>query len=367
MQKILPFFTLFLTVLTSGYSQTFQGPESVEFDYARNRYLISNTGSDDIIARAADGTLTTLYNGSPASGSPHGLDIVGDTLYAGVGGSVWAINLVNDSFMYSQVVAGAAYLNGMTHDPTGNLYLTDFNNYQIYRFNTVTRQSNLYISNTVTKPNGIIYDSYDGINPRLVFGDWSSSAKVKTINMTDSTISNTYTTAINNIDGICKGKNGLFYLSSYTQNKVVSYDSTFTTLTNIVTTGLSSPADICFNFNTDTIAVPNAGGNTVKFYFVGLTTTLENTSNNAIFSVYPNPAVSELNIQLSNVNSNEVTITVYDMNGALVLSKQIKTNNKNQLINLPLSGYNLAQGNYTCQIYSGRDLIGKQKMVIGSK
>ena len=71
-------FTLAFLLLSSqlSHAQNYSGPESVEFDYARNRYLISNTSSHQIIA--LQNGVKTIFATLTGTG-PHGLEIVGDT------------------------------------------------------------------------------------------------------------------------------------------------------------------------------------------------------------------------------------------------------------------------------------------------
>jgi hypothetical protein len=162
---------------------------------------------------------------------------------------------------------GASFLNGITHDNSGNLYVTDFSAKKVYRLNRFTQQYNVFVNNTVETPNGIVYDEYDGINPRLVYACWGSGAKVKAINLADSTQTTLVTTTLGNIDGIAKGNGGYFYLASWTPDVITRYDSTFTAGTGVtVVSGLNSPADIYYNLQTDTLAVPNSGNNTVTFH-----------------------------------------------------------------------------------------------------
>ncbi len=49
---------------------------------------------------------------------------------------------------------------------------------------------NIFVNNTaILQPNGIIYDAYDGINPRLVMVSWGrSSAAIKLLILQDSTM-----------------------------------------------------------------------------------------------------------------------------------------------------------------------------------
>ncbi len=266
-------------------AQNFSGPESVEFDSANNRYLISNTVSHQIIAY--QNGVKSLFATLTGSG-PHGLEIVGDTLYCCNGASIRALNLSTGALVYTKSL-GASFLNGITHDPAGNLYISDFSAKKIYRLNTLTRKFNVFVASTVSTPNGIVYDPYDGLNPRLVFCNWGSNAAIKKINLLDSTVSTLTSTNLSNCDGICKGKNGYFYVSSWGNQSIQRFDSTFSGGNITVVSGLSNPADIVYNLNSDTLGVPNASSNTVSFHYLGNPNSIYNQVHVNQFQIYPNP------------------------------------------------------------------------------
>lgn len=263
MKQLNQLFTLLFTILcfSNTYSQNYSGPESVDYYPANNCYYISNTSSSQILKRSPNGSLSVFV--APPN-APYGLEIVDSILYACVGGGIRAYNLNTGSQVFNQSL-GATFLNGITHDNNGNLYITDFSAKKVYRMNRFTQKYNVFVNNTVDTPNGIIYDSYDGITPRLVYACWNANAKVKAINLADSTQSTLVTTSLTSIDGIAKGNGGFFYLASWTPDAITRYDSTFST-SSVVVSGLSNPADIYYNLLTDTLAVPNAGNNTVTFH-----------------------------------------------------------------------------------------------------
>ena len=174
--------------------------------------------------------------------------------------------------------------------------------------NSLSRKFNVYVANTVTAPNGIIYDSFDGITPRLVFCNWSSNAAIKKINIADSTMSTLTTTTLSNCDGICKGKNGKFYVSSWGNQTIQRFDSTFTGGSTAVVTGLSNPADIFYNLNSDTLAIPNASNNTVSFHYLGVANFLSEKTRAASFQIFPNPSTGIFRIESLNDGLQKISI-----------------------------------------------------------
>ena len=67
-------------------AQSYNGPESIEYDTANDRWMVANSGNGEIIARANDGTLTVFASGMTTG--PYGMEIVGNAIYACDGGRI---------------------------------------------------------------------------------------------------------------------------------------------------------------------------------------------------------------------------------------------------------------------------------------
>lgn len=117
-------FTIVAALLFSfnAFSQAYSSPESIEFDYANNRWLIANNAGNNILARNSTTGAVTVF--APCSGGPHGIEIVNDTLYVNAGGNIKLFN-INTAAAIGTITMGASFLNGLTHDAT-YLYSTDF-------------------------------------------------------------------------------------------------------------------------------------------------------------------------------------------------------------------------------------------------
>jgi hypothetical protein len=353
MSKFSPLFFLLFCPFLSALAQ-FSGPESVEYHSPSHTYFVSNT-TTDVIRRVWPGGNVSIF--APASlvgsSSPHGLEIVGDTLYVCTGSRLRAFRLADSTLLFN-VNLNASFLNGITHDNDGYLYITDFSSPKIYRFNTQTRAFNIMVASPGGTPNGIIYDPYDGINPRLVFVTWGANAAVKAVSMADSSINTLVTTSLTNIDGICKGRNGTFYLASWTPDRITAYDSTFTGAPVTISNNVSNPADICYNFDGDTIAVPNTGNNTVTY--IGLLITGTGEQEISDVQLYPNPAASELRIHFLD-NQNKYFIQIYSYMGTLVKSMSIRNNES-----IDISA--LQQGQYLIEIQSENGQLSRRKFMV---
>lgn len=304
---------LFLVAAINAVNaQTYNGPESIEYDTAGDRYFIANSNNGQILARSNSGTLTVFASGM-ASG-PYGLEIVGSTLYACDGGTIKGFDLSSGS-QVANVNLSATFLNGITHVGT-DLFITDYSAKKIYRMNTGTNSFNVYVTGLTKSPNGIIYDA--GGN-RLVFVNWGTNAPIMAVNLSDSTVSTLVTTALGNCDGIAMNCSGQFYVSSWSPNRISRFDNNFVAApVNMNVTGLSSPADITYNIAEDTLAIPNSGNNTVKFVGYSDCATMSIEKNNSIgFEMYPNPANETINIQSDKIISS---VMISDQLGRVIIT-----------------------------------------------
>ena len=256
-------FLLAVLLVCTGnlFAQNFSGPESVEWDSANTRWLISNTTSHAILARTQSGTLSTFV--ANTTSGPHGIEILGNVLYACCGSSIKGYDLTTGMQVFN-INLGAAFLNGLTTDGDSVLYATDFSNKDIFRINPSTNQFYVMSNNTVTTPNGIIYD---GDNNRCIFVGWGTNAPVKAIDLTTNAITTITATTLGNCDGITRDHLGYYYVTAWGNQRMNRFINNFTggsTPFNSFT--LNNPADIDCKFGTiDTVGIPNAGNNTCTF------------------------------------------------------------------------------------------------------
>ena len=258
MKKI--YYVFLLSIFTLDlFAQSFSGPESVEYDPINNWYIVSNTNSGNLQS-VVPGNLPTLF--IPSVASPYGLVVVDSTVYVNTNGDVKGYNLISGVQTFTANV-NASFLNGICADTSGHLYTTDFSAKKIYKVNISDGSSWVYVSATTKTPNGILFDA---ANNRLVYCTWGTGVQIKAVSLVDSSQTILKTTPLSNDDGIAIDGQGRFYISVWGTQSIYMLDSAFVDPPLQVITGLSSPADICYNINTDTLGVPNSGNNTVKFY-----------------------------------------------------------------------------------------------------
>ena len=273
-------FILFFCLPLVSFSQTFNSPESVEYDTGNNRWLVGNHSSGQVLVYTPSSATLNLFC-SGMTGGPYGIEIMGNVLYCCDGGTIKGYNLTTGTLVFN-LNLGATFLNGITSDGNNFLFVTDFSAKKIYRVNVASTSYNL-MTTTVKTPNGIIYD---GAHNRCVFVTWGTAAPVQAMSLADSTVSTVRTTSLSNCDGIMRDQQGRWYVSVWGTNSLYKIDSGFTSNPVVVMSSLSSPADLGINTTGDSIGIPNSGtANNVVFYHIPVTTGIEkNTAHHYMTS-----------------------------------------------------------------------------------
>lgn len=301
----------FILLAGPASAQSFSSPESVEYDAAGNRWFAGQNGSGVILVHSPGSNSLLPFATGCASG-PHGLEIMGTTLYACDGGSIRGFDLATGTQTFN-LSLGATFLNGLTSDGSTYLFATDFTAKKIYRICPSAGTFNVMCT-TVKTPNGIYYD---GPNNRLVYVTWGSNAPVQAMSLADSTYATVLSTTMGNCDGITRDAAGYWYVTAWTGNQLWRIDPAFAGPPVSVMTGLSSPADIDINSANDSIGIPNSGSANNVVYYTGITTGLP-AHDILMGNIYPTPSIQGVNIELPEPLTYG-HIEVYDMRGNLVL------------------------------------------------
>ena len=157
----------------------------------------------------------------------------------------------------------------------------------------------------------------------------------------------------------CRRKKDVF------QQAVYRYNSSFGGATSVVK-GLSNPADIYYNTLTDTLAVPNAGNNTVTFYYFGSPASVDELTADAGVRIFPNPVKDVAVIDYYLAAAAQVHLSVFNAEGKLVkvLVNELQPAGKQsvEFIRRDLAGgeyfYSLQAGSKT---YSGKITLAGQQ------
>lgn len=264
----------------------FSGPESVEYDAAYDRYLVSNTGSGRIRQLDQAGNVTDFAVVVPA---PYGLEILGDVVYACSGGAIKGYALSTGAQVFN-LNLGAVFLNGLTTDGQF-LYATDFNTGQrkIYKVDPAAGTSSVLVPSTGHQPNGIVWDPE---GQRLVVVFWGSNAPIKAYDR--DTGAETVLMAgsgLGNCDGITIDCFGTFLVSSWTLPRITRFEPAFTNAgVDLSVPGLITPADIDFDPVNHRVCIPNSNSGAVILFPIDCSTGLAAPAQPAPLRAVPNPA-----------------------------------------------------------------------------
>lgn len=327
---------LFLIVLSlvstcSSFAQ-YSSPESVTYDPVGKAYYVSNTSSSNIVKRTQDGTTSIFVN---VGGSIHGITYYNGKVYVANGTRVRGYDLSNANEIMNVQITGATFVNDVAIDSTnGMLYASDFSARRIYKVNTNNSTFWTWVGTTAKQPNGLYVDKPRN---RLLACTWGASAPVYGIPLNDSNnVQTLITTPYSNCDGISLDRNNHVYISTWGIQSVVRYDINFSLPAFVVTSGLSNPADIYVNRWTDTLAIPNAGNNTLGLVQLTIPTNISNPISQVedckLYQNYPNPFNPVTNFEFRIADLGFTRLIIYNDLGkevAVLVNKNLPAGNYN--------------------------------------
>jgi len=359
------FLLIFLPFLFfESYSQSFNSPESVEYDPINNRYIVSNTNASNLQS-VIPGQAPILF--TDAVSAPYGLAEYNGVVYVCDDGRVKGYSLTNAQEVFN-INLNASFLNGICADGHGKLYVSDFSAKKIYVVNITAQTFNSVVANTTSIPNGILFDENHG---RLIFCTWGSSAKLIAVDTITFTMETKITTALSNIDGVVMDRCGNFLVSEWGTDKIHKIDSSFGTPTIVFSSGIANPADLYFNVLNDTLVVPNTGNNTVSFFdasfcpvIVDTTDTIDHASiveyQNIQFDVITLSESIQLLWKASGISS--AVISISDLSGKII--ERVKIPTASLVHNTyGISTQKIVSGVYIITFSSGNQSISKKVFI----
>ncbi len=244
-----------------SFSQSYNGPESVEYNPLTGSYFVSNSINGQILELDSNNNLSIFA--SNVGNGPHGLEIVDNILYACSGGRLKGYDL-NDGNQVLNFNVGGSFLNGITHyiDGSGSyLFLTDFTARKLYKY----RIEDEWISSICDfprNPNGVFLDP---MYNSLYVVTWGNNAPIYEVDFTTEEFYTATTTDLNNLDGISMDECGNFLISAWSTNAIHRFNNDFSE-SEVIIDFLSYPADIIYDQVNNFIVIPNSGNNTVEFF-----------------------------------------------------------------------------------------------------
>ncbi|MEI7726494.1 MAG: FlgD immunoglobulin-like domain containing protein [Bacteroidota bacterium] len=215
---ILPFLAPAQTLLSA--------PQKIVIDAPRNRLLVSNEGTGDIVEIDSVGIQHPFV---PGAGFIDGMEIVGDTVYGVCNGrKIKAYNLVTKNLVMNITIPGTTtkYLSSIISDSAGHLFISCPKLNEIYRLNISDQSWWVFAKdNGLNNPNGMLLEKEN--NRIIVIGDSPSPSSIWAISLTDSTVSTIITTSLNSPDGIVRDKFGYYYTGGYYLPAIYMTDPNF--------------------------------------------------------------------------------------------------------------------------------------------
>jgi hypothetical protein len=263
-KQILPLVTLFLLLFIFVHTEIaftqnlLDEPESIVYDAKYKRYLVSNVGHGKIIQIDSSGTYS-IWNEDQAS--IRGLVSVDRKLFAACDAGVAVFDLETAQKITTIAIVERAFLNDITADTLGFVYVNDNGNGNMYKID-VQGFSYWIFTQGLIEPNGVLYDV---VNNRLLTSSWEQNGRIQAVSLDDSTVTTILQTTFAFLDGMAYDYAGNFYVASWGENMVFRYDHDITLSPVAVSSGHSGPADIFINQEENLLVVPNFNRNTVDF------------------------------------------------------------------------------------------------------
>lgn len=139
-------------------AQEFVAPESAVYDTKAKRYFISNFGDGNVIEIDSSGNRRLFKQGLNKS---LGLTLVDDVLYLVENtNTVRGWNIHDGTKVMNLQIDGAQFLNDITADSSGSLYVTDSNTSKVHKISIATQEYSTFLTTLSGGPNGILYDKF---------------------------------------------------------------------------------------------------------------------------------------------------------------------------------------------------------------
>lgn len=261
MKKLLLLVILLISIQVL-YAETLIKPESVLYDAANSRWLVSDVGEHNTL----DGRIMIINDEGEATAvftdglkDPKGICIFNNKLYAADLTNVQIIDLATGTLEKTVPIANAIFLNDIC--PAGDMiYLSDNQSNKIFEFNPADESNTVFCS--ASAPNGLIYVEEDNAILAASFGN---AGKILKIDLLAKNATTHAETAFSYQDGITRDDNGYYYISNWQKGAVNKYNSQFEYIETLES-DLNGPADIYYCTEKNCIAIPVMEGGYVTFY-----------------------------------------------------------------------------------------------------
>ena len=186
-------------------------PESVVYDKKRDVLYVSNffTGGNEYISRIQLTSKIDKLEWVTGLQRPTGLCIHNDKLYAVSRRGIAEIDIDSAKIVNNIPVPGAVFINDISSDPSGNLYVSDNVGNKIFKYDG--EKFDLWLhGKDIIKPNGILID-----DKQMLIGT-SGDGCLKTVDLSDKKITTLACFGDGSVmDGLQKDGNGNYLISDF--------------------------------------------------------------------------------------------------------------------------------------------------------
>lgn len=243
------------------------GPESVEFDEARERYLVSNWNEGSIVAIDSLGNQSYFITGIDNCG---GICVSGDTLWiaADFPNRIVAVDLITAEILQITYVNGADFFDSIVRDTSGYVYVTEGSSANdeyghIYKMKISDQSYYVYADSGICRPQAIRFDPEENA---LILCSVVAPSKIQKITLNDSTLHTLVESTMDlSMDGIAFDDFGNTYVSSWSYNGLFRFDSNYTDPPDLIATGFGGPSALYYNRRDNILAAPDYLGSRVEF------------------------------------------------------------------------------------------------------
>jgi sugar lactone lactonase YvrE len=233
-------------------------PESVAYDAANGRFLISNVGSGSIVAMDEDGNFSKFM--SKDFEAPKGIIAKGDLLYVTDPTAIHIVSISAAQIMETHPIKDSQGLNDIALGEDGKLYITDMQGSAVFIYDPSTKNLERIVSPLLQSPNGIVYD-----RPRrqMFIVNNSEHSPVLSLNVEDNSVSIFMDTIYSNLDGITIDDLGRIYFSSWAEEMIIQIPQEQNRFITDLT-GYKGAADIYYHLPTNELIVPMLTKNKIE-------------------------------------------------------------------------------------------------------
>jgi sugar lactone lactonase YvrE len=348
---------LLVIVLTAGaaWGQLLNRPESIVFDAARNRYLLSNYGNGYLVQIDSSGAQSYFIN-TQRTGI-QGLEILGDTVYIGARSSIMGFDLNSGAPVMDVAIPGVSNLNDVAVDSSGNVYASDVLGGAIYKIQLSDRTWSAFARSSISYPNGIYYDHP---NLRLLVCSFRTNSPIQAIDLADSSVSTVVATNLSDCDGLTQDTFGNFYVSSWATTSIYKFDNAFSRPPERIYTHGGGPADIACNRRDNKLAVPLMNSNQAvfldctRFGVEGGAPAVYHAQGLELSPCSPNPCRRRCRLEYAIPRRLPVRLSVFDPLGRKVITTLDRMQEAGRNVaELDLS--ELPPGVYFCRLVAGSE------------